>query len=398
MKEKLEKVIQYCIIGVAFFLPMASGLVNSLIGIAIACWLVKKVIEKDFRLKPSRLNLPLGLFFVISCISIINSVEPKTSITGLTKVLKYLGIYFVIAENINDIKLLKKVIWALALGAMAVCLDGLVQYITGKDLLRSNPIMINIGLKRMTAAYRHCNDFGVYLVTVAGTIWAIALYEFKGRLKWFALGIAALVAICIALTFSRGAVLAFYGAWIVMGIIKRDKIILGVLVASLLVIPFVMPGSVKEWKGSTSSFLEFWCNLDRIAFYKSSIQMIKAHPVIGVGINTYMKAYPKYKVKDVDVITGDYCYAHNNYLQMAGEIGLVGLGIFFWILAAFLLELRAIFKSNRNYVRNAALGIGCGVLAFLLNGLTESSFYFSKIVVVFWVMIGLGVSLKFVKE
>lgn len=396
----LSRIIEFSIIGIAFFLPLSSGVVNSLIGIAIVCWITKKVVKKDIRIKPAGLNIPLFLFFVISCVSIFNSIEPSTSLKGLIKVLKYLGIYFVMVENIGDIKTVKRIISALILGAVVVCIDGLIQYVIGSDILRSNPLIINVGLKRMTAAYRHCNDFGVYLVSIVGVIWSLALYEFKKRMKFMVLLAAFLVTLCTVLTFSRGAALAFYGLMLLMGIIKKDKLVLAILVISLIAMPFLIPSGVKEWSKETHSFLEFFCNLDRIAFYKSSIQMIKDHPVIGVGINTFSKAYYKYKVTDVDIITADTCYAHNNYLQMAGEIGLVGLGIFLWILIALFLELKKIYinKEQLSFVKNAALGLACGALAFLLNGLTESSFYFSKIVVVFWFMAGLALSLKFIKN
>jgi len=395
----VDKIIRYSIMGIAFFLPLSSGAVNTLIGIGIGFWLLKMAVKKEIKLRRTGLNLPLFLFFVISCISIFNSIEVRASLQGLVKVLKYLGIYFLMVENIDDLKQVKNIITTLILGAVIACADGVVQYIIGKDLFHSYPLIVNVGIKRMTAGYRHCNDFGIYLVTVVGVMWTLALYEFKKRARIITFLAALLVTACITLTFSRGAALAFYGAALLMGIVKKDKLVLAVLIALLVAAPFLIPSGAKEWAKTTHSPLEAFCNIDRIAFYKSSIQMIKAHPFIGVGVNTFVKAYPKYKVPDVDVITGEYCYAHNNYLQMAGEIGLVGLAVFFWILAALFLELKGIIRNNKEgYIRNAALGLGCGVLAFLLNGLTESSFYFSKIVVVFWFVVGLGVSLRFTKE
>jgi len=393
-----DNVIKFSILGIAFFLILSSGITNSLIGIGIAVWLLHMISKKDFRLKSTKLNVWLLLFFAISCISILNSIEPQTSVTGVIKLLKYLGIYFLIVENVNDIQFHKKVIIALAAGALVSCLDGIVQYAIGRDVLHAYPLIINVGLKRMTGPLRHCNDFGVYLVTVVGVIWSLALYEFKKREKvlWVLAGL--LVTLCIGLTFSRGAALGFCGGMLVMGIIKKDKLILAILVLSILAMPFLIPSGVKEWSKATSSWLESFCNADRIAFYRSSIRMIKDHPIIGVGLNTFMKAYPKYKVRDVDVITADACYAHNNYLQMAGETGLVGLAVFLLAIAMFFMEARGVYRQGASYARHAALGLVCGIVAFLLNGLTESSFYFSKIVVVFWVIMGMAVSLKFIKN
>ncbi len=393
-----NRVIKGSIIGIAFFLPLSSAMVNSLIGIGIGFWILQKIIKKEARIKPNGLTLPLFLFFIISCVSILNSIEPRTSLQGLVKVLKYLGIYFLMVENVNDLRMLKRIITALIFGAAVVCIDGIAQYIIGKDLFYSHPLMRDIGLNRMTATYWHCNDFGVYLVTIVGVIWTLAIYELKKKKKWLGLAAAFLVTFCIALTFSRGAALALTGGILLMAVCKKDKLILALLVLALIAAPFLIPSNVKAWAKTTHSFLETFCNLDRIAFYRSAIQMIKDHPIIGVGINTFMKAYPKYKVHDVDIITSDYCYAHNNYLHMAGEIGLVGLAIFIWAIVALFFELRKVYVKEKqvSFVKNAALGIGCGILAFLLNGLTESSFYFSKIVVVFWFVAGLGASLKFI--
>jgi len=395
-----NRVIKFSIIGIAFLLPLSSGAVNTLIVIGIIFWVLQKIIKKELGVKPSGLNLPLLLFFIISCISIINSIEPNTSIRGVVKVLKYLGIYFLLVENIGDAKTARFVIRALILGAVVVCIDGVAQYIIGKDIIRSNPLMSDISLKRMTATYRHCNDFGVYLVTAGGLVWALALYEFKKKAKWLALAAAGLVTICIVLTFSRGAALGLFGAALLMMLVKKDKLILLILAISIIALPFVIPESIKDWAKDTDSFLDFCCNKDRIVFYRSSIEMIKDHPFIGVGVNTYMKAYSKYKIKDADIITPDNPYAHNNYLQMAGEIGLLGLSIFLWVMVALFMELRKIYLKigQSSFVKNAALGLGCGIWAFLLNGLTESSLYFSKIVVVFWFVVGLSMSLKFITD
>jgi putative inorganic carbon (hco3(-)) transporter len=400
MVKALEKIVYFCLIGIAFLLPLSSGAVNTLIGIGMACWIVKMVISKKADMNKDVLTMALFLFLAAAAISIFNSSYPKESVRGLIKVLKYMGIYFIFSRNIKDSTVLRRVVFAMMGGAAIACLDGLFQYITGKDLLRSNPLIINVGLKRMTAAFSHCNDLGVYLVTVAGPVLAFARYEMKGRTRplWYAAAI--LLTLCAVLTFSRGAALAFYGAAFLIAGVKKDKVILILLIVSLLAMPFLLPSGVREWGKTTHSFLEFFCNSDRIAFYRSAIQMIKTHPVIGVGVNTFSKVYHVYKVHDVDIITGETCYAHNNYLQMAGEIGLAGLGIFMFFVLAVFWRLRKIYvdTSREAFVRNCALGLAAGILAFLLNGLTESSFYFSKIVVLFWFVAGLAVSLRGVED
>jgi putative inorganic carbon (HCO3(-)) transporter len=139
------------------------------------------------------------------------------------------------------------------------------------------------------------------------------------------------------------------------------------------------------------------CNDDRIAAYCNSLNMIKAHPLIGVGANTYMKNYKQYKEHPEyrNIVTTDYMYAHNNFLQMAAEIGLIGLVIFFWLLYKLFSECRNIYRSlNDDFLKVLSLSLSACLIAFLVNGLTESSLYYSRVAVLFWYIMGFSISLK----
>ena len=132
-------------------------------------------------------------------------------------------------------------------------------------------------------------------------------------------------------------------------------------------------------------------------FRSNSLNMIKAHPLIGVGANTYMKNYKQYKEHPEyrNIVTTDYMYAHNNFLQMAAEIGLIGLVIFFWLLYKLFSECRNIYRSlNDDFLKVLSLSLSACLIAFLVNGLTESSLYYSRVAVLFWYIMGFSISLK----
>lgn len=139
------------------------------------------------------------------------------------------------------------------------------------------------------------------------------------------------------------------------------------------------------------------CNDDRIAVYRNSFHMIKAHPLIGVGANTFMKSYKMYKEfpEYRGIVTLDEMKAHNNYLHMAGEIGLTGLAIFFWFLYRLFEESKNIYRlAGDNYLKIVSLSLAACLIAFLVNGLTESSLYYSSVAVIFWYVAGLSLALK----
>jgi putative inorganic carbon (HCO3(-)) transporter len=88
-------------------------------------------------------------------------------------------------------------------------------------------------------------------------------------------------------------------------------------------------------------------------------------------------------------------YAHNNFLHMAAEIGLIGLGIFFWLLYKLFREYMNIYHFlNNDFLKTVLLSLSACLIAFLVNGLTESSLYYSRVAVLFWYLAGFSLSLK----
>lgn len=83
-------------------------------------------------------------------------------------------------------------------------------------------------------------------------------------------------------------------------------------------------------------------------------------------------------------------YAHNSFLQMAAEIGITGLIIFFWLLYVLLRNFFIFYKNSKDsLLLLCALGVTMGIIAFLANGLTETNLYYPKIAVLFWFEVGL---------
>jgi O-antigen ligase len=158
-----------------------------------------------------------------------------------------------------------------------------------------------------------------------------------------------------------------------------------------------MPKSIKSWaKEVNYNPVRFMLNDDRISVYKNTVNMIKHHPVVGVGTNTFSKNYLTYKLPEPEwARTTDSMYAHNHYLQMAGEIGLVGLAIFLWLLYRLFSENFRIYRRLKDdYLKVVSISLIACFFAFLVNGLTETSLYYSRVSMIFWYLIGVSFSLN----
>jgi putative inorganic carbon (HCO3(-)) transporter len=74
-----------------------------------------------------------------------------------------------------------------------------------------------------------------------------------------------------------------------------------------------------------------WALTERIAHWQAAVGMLTDHPISGVGIGNYAVAYPQYAVGRWQDPLG---HAHNFYLNIAAECGLLGLTVFLFLIGA----------------------------------------------------------------
>ena len=398
MLEVLDFIIYWSIIIMPFSVAIAPGIANTFIGLFCVLFIVKKLITRQ-AFSCDRLTLVFfGIFFAASAISIINTVSYSASFQGIIKLLKYILIFLVCSEEIRDKQHIQRIFIAICAGICLVSIDALWQMVFGYDFIHHIAIQSAIGLPRPTASFPNPNVFGVYVTALTPIVLGLTFFYFRGRSKLFMFIVSILGLLSVYLTLSRGAGLGIYLAILFLSIAKKKRLLTLILIGILVIFPFVMPKNIKQWaKEVNYNPLVLLCNQDRISIYSNTINMIKHHPFIGVGLNTFSKNYGKYKTAAAEKYahTADTIYAHNIYLQTAGEVGLLGL-------AAFLLFLFQVFRSTLNtsrrlsdeYLKITALSLVACLIAFLVNGLTETSLYYPRVVMVFWYLIGVSLALN----
>lgn len=397
--KSLDFLIYWLIVLIPFAQAVAPAPMNAFMGMLIFFFLLKKVLKREALFIKTPLNPALLFLFIITCVSLIHTIDLKDSLKGgVLRLLQYIFVFLILAEELKDKGHIRKIFFSLSIGAIFVSVDAVLQVITGKDFVRGYPPIYNLDLVRATASFKDANNLGVYLSAIAPLVFGLSLYYFRRLSKLVMLLVSLLVMAGILLTYSRPTLLAIYVALFFLAVVKKDKILLTGLIAVMLASPFLMPKSVKDWiKLMEYNPLRMMCNDDRIAAYRNTLQMIKAHPIIGVGANTFMKNYRFYKEAPEyrNIVTSDYMYAHNNFLHMAAETGLVGLGIFLWLLFRLFTALAAIYKRLKDdYLKITLLSLIICLVSFLVNGLTESSLYSSRLAIIFWYLAGFAMGFK----
>jgi O-antigen ligase len=132
----------------------------------------------------------------------------------------------------------------------------------------------------------------------------------------------------------------------------------------------------------------------RLLFWGVGLEMLRAHPLLGVGGNNYEVAYAGARARfsarhPESPLVGMNenllaVYAHNEYIQMLTELGIVGLLLF--VLLSCLLVIAFLRALKHSSQALAALGCAGGMLAFAVSsGASASSFrYFGGGLVFFF--------------
>ena len=125
-------------------------------------------------------------------------------------------------------------------------------------------------------------------------------------------------------------------------------------------------------------------NNERLFIWQSAYTMFKDHPVLGVGLGQYKDNYQqKYILPQAK--EPYLTHAHNNFLQMLAENGIIGFAGFLTLIAGFIgYSFRRFWKESNPY----ALMMSMSTLALVLQGLTEYNFGNSAVMKSFWLVQG----------
>lgn len=121
-------------------------------------------------------------------------------------------------------------------------------------------------------------------------------------------------------------------------------------------------------------------------FFQTSVRMIAARPLFGVGVGQYNLMSALFLSPQLAWTYG-FENAHNYFLQIGGELGLAGLCLFVvWIGAAFMRTSRAVARTPHDW---RLLGAGGGVMAFVVTCLTGHPLLVGEVAYPFWIQFGL---------
>lgn len=128
--------------------------------------------------------------------------------------------------------------------------------------------------------------------------------------------------------------------------------------------------------------------------WRSSLDMIKDSPWIGIGIGTFEMNYPAYqgkylRLKEYANYTGSTIHAHNEYVETAAETGILGIGSLIWLIIAIFKYGFGLLKNREREERLLVVALLSGIATTLFYGLFSFPFHMPTTSMLFWFFIGI---------
>lgn len=166
----------------------------------------------------------------------------------------------------------------------------------------------------------------------------------------------------------------------IQGSVLVRTLVIVLLCGTLIAGVFWMGGEQLASKlSSQASTQEHLDGSTRHEIWNSSWKLIKEQPWTGVGFGAYFLAIPKYQSGSGRMKLEQ---AHNDYLDLAANGGLIAVILGAWFIAMIFWRARSSLRSHDSYRRAASLGSVAGILSVAVHSLVDFGLQVTGIAVV----------------
>ncbi len=378
-----------------FLAPLAPTMVMAGLSVlTLGSMAIKGITDPEFSWKYDGLGFLLLSFVLIYLFAALSSFAMGKSLSIWAIYGAFIGVYFLIINLIHNRTQLRNLLVTFVVSGLLVCLYGICQYVFGWDTAQAwmDEEMFSDIKMRIYSTLENPNVLGEYILLVLPVAIGM-MWTGKGALQKMTYGvISAVLFLALILTFSRGCWVGLLVAAAVFVTFAAGKL-WGLGLVALPIIPAVLPESIinrftsiGNMKDSSTSY--------RVYIWMGTLAMIRDFWVsgIGMGAEAFTAVYPFYSYNGIVAP-----HSHNLFLQILVESGIVGILIFAFILCFFFKRMVTGYQiagGKGEPLSTMITAISAGVCGFLVQGMFDNCFYNYRVMLIFWIVIGLGMACR----
>jgi len=371
--------------------PLAFSLAEFAVLACLVAWLARQVLPEPGQREETRapslklfsrqwqwtdlLNPPF-IFLLISTLSLFASEYLTFSIREYrTVILEPLLFYFLLVHTVDDRRGIWRFLNAFVLLSAVVALASLYHYFF------IGVVEATGGVRRILAVYWSPNALALFLGR--GLPMTVTLALFAREKRWlYALASLAIV-VCLYFTYSRGAWVGVAFALLFVAALRGSRRLLALGGTVAVAVGSVLAFFLRERFISSNTIQQ------RFHLWQAAVNMIRDHPILGVGLDNFLYQYPNYILKEAWA-EPNLSHPHNILLDFWTRLGILGVGAMLWLQVTFW---RAGFRICKGWKGEEgqiwALALMASMVDFLIHGLLDNSFFLIDLAFIFWLTYGL---------
>lgn len=389
--------ITYLLATLIIFSPLIDGgtthvpvlIIRLILLASVMVWLFRSMKQGDLILFRSSLVPIVVLFLAWAGLSLWWTPYKNPSVQWFISLLVYAALFGVVLQGVQSSKQARRVVMVLM--GMGLCEGafGIVQYIW-------------LGEVRAKGTFFNPNFFAMYETAILVTTLGYLAFVRKDDMRWheriFLWSTVAITFLAFLAAQSRGAMAALVIAITFIGCYRFGKIALLVLILSLIA-GAVIPNPLKQRVMDVAAQDPY--AFSRIDIWKSSIERVVEQPLgIGLGMYRYSSFQHRFPTEFNVAHYGKRAEtAHSEFLQIAVELGVVGIAVFMVGIGVWGWRTKEVFDTELEpWERGLSTGLVAAVLGLLSHSAVDSVFHEPALVILLIVCGGLVLALHSIKR
>lgn len=424
MRKHLDKAIVSGLLAAVVFTALALGTVEAwsvgifelIVTVLILFWATKAIIEQQLKIRFPSTTLPLGAFILLGLIQSIaitggagqatKSLSMDFEATrGAVGVIFFLWMSFLIAVNFFQTpQRVRALANFLIIFGVALAVFAIVQHFTWEGKMFWVRPMPSAGAGT-GGPFVNRNHFAGYMEMLIPIPVALALSRAtRAESRLFFGFAAATMTIAEAASLSRGGMVSLAAGLLFLAAFSairgRDQTNEGkgarfsfrpeyffVLMLASIIAGIVWIGADLDiLKRIASDPLTTAAVTDRRGVWEDTMTIFLAHPIVGVGLGAFETVYPIYGRGDGSFLIQ---FAHNDYLQVLSDSGIVGGAIALWFIVVLARAFRQLTKVADPSLRALGAGAAAGIFALLIHSLFDFNLQIPSNALLFLVLCGI---------
>lgn len=398
---------------IGFDLPGAPPiyLVELLLGMLLFLWFIMIMLSPDMKSVSSPLKSPLFLLIIWSLIAATYSFFSKDlpfqqswrlQFMGIFLLVCTIGAFFMFTSILTNLKTIKYTVFFILLSSIPPIL---IQY-----MLYLKTGTLRISYTDRVESFWGGNFFGAYYILCL--ILSLSLLRLVGNVKKFLISVYNIFLVGgILITFARTSLVIMFISVLFFYYLRSKKIFILLIISLLLIVLFFPPLlSVLRHEYRFEQFSTGLGHWDRITLFTDAMKIVKKYPVFGIGFLPYgfFSDFWLSKMGSTPHFYGFWGSAHNDYMQIAVDLGLVGLIIYIYFLFLCWRETFFLYKSSNDiFTRTIATAFLAILCNYTLQSLASEAIFGCldngglqnlSVRIYFWVLLAVIFGLKHIEK